>query len=127
MKIPHHYRVKNSTVFAVPDTGGNEGFFEIPHYKIGNYQFFCIISSQNAWEHVSVTVHQKKKAATRCPTWEEMCFIKNLFWDKHECVMQLHPPESEYVNEHKFCLHLWRPITKTIPIPMSLAVGTKQA
>ena len=25
--------------------------------------------------------------------------------------MQLHPAEQEYINQHPYCLHLWRPQT----------------
>ena len=35
---------------------------------------------------------------------------KALFWDEDDCVIQYHPPRSEYVNNHQNCLHLWRPI-----------------
>jgi len=51
-----------------------------------------------AWEHLSVTVRRDGKQAERTPTWAEMCWLKDLFWDKTDCVMQLHPPEAEYVN-----------------------------
>jgi len=37
-----------------------------------------------------------------------MCFVKALFWRSDETVIQFHPPESEYVNDHPHCLHLWR-------------------
>lgn len=72
------------------------------------------------WEHVSVSTRK------RCPNWQEMCFVKFLFWDREEAVMQLHPPESQYVNNHRFCLHLWRPTHCEIPLPPAIAVGYKQ-
>jgi hypothetical protein len=56
-----------------------------------------------------------------------MCQIKALFWDEEEAVMQLHPPRSDYVNVHHFCLHLWRPTETTIPLPPSILVGPKDA
>jgi hypothetical protein len=71
------------------------------------------------WEHVSVS------AKDRTPTWEEMAWVKDLFWDKHECAMQLHPPESEYVNFHEYTLHIWRPLKMTIPVPPAIFVGPK--
>jgi hypothetical protein len=71
------------------------------------------------WEHVSVSLHD------RCPTWDEMCFVKDLFWLPEEAVFQLHPPESEYVNNHPFCLHLWRSTAVPIPLPPSIFVGVK--
>lgn len=71
------------------------------------------------WEHVSVSL------PSRSPTWEEMCLIKNLFWGEDETVIQYHPPKSEYVNNHQYCLHLWKPIGKTIETPPSILVGIK--
>lgn len=72
-----------------------------------------------AWEHVSVSL------PTRCPNWIEMCYVKDLFWDTEETVMQLHPPKSQWVNNHPNCLHLWRPLNAEIPMPPSFTVGDK--
>lgn len=110
---------------------GNNGFFIIPHYRINDYEIRCQISDGAAmeggdqWEHVSVTVAHKLRNPDRCPTWSEMCYVKTLFWHKDETVMQLHPPETDYVNMHPFCLHLWKPIGNTIPVPPSIMVGIK--
>jgi hypothetical protein len=72
-------------------------------------------------------MHSPKKSTdqwlSRCATWEEMCFIKDCFWDKEDAVMQVHPPESDYVSTHDYCLHLWRPVNQSIPLPPSIAVG----
>lgn len=65
------------------------------------------------WEHASISIVNKK----RCPTWEEMCMFKDVFWAEDEAVMQFHPPKSKYVNTHKYCLHLWKPIEQKIPAP----------
>lgn len=70
------------------------------------------------WEHVSVVVCDRE----RTPTWEEMCYVKGLVWDDEEVVMQLHPKRSEYVDKHRFCLHLWRPVDGSIPTPPKEAV-----
>jgi len=75
--------------------------------------------SEYGWEHVSVSTER------HIPNWEEMCFVKNLFWDEEECVMQLHPAKSRYVNCHPRCLHLWKPLNGEIPLPPDLLVGPK--
>lgn len=62
----------------------------------------------------------------RCPTWAEMCFIKNIFWGPDEAVIQIHPKEADYINNHPFCLHLWRPTDQEIPVPDPILVGIKQ-
>jgi hypothetical protein len=69
------------------------------------------------FEHVSVSTRR------RCPNWEEMCFVKDLFWGPEECVFQLHPPRSQWVNNHSFCLHLWRNVKVDPPMPPSFMVG----
>lgn len=77
-----------------------------------------VYSEIGGWEHVSVST------ATRCPTWEEMCLVKDLFWAEDETVLQFHPPRSEYVNNHRHCLHLWKPPTEVV-LPPSILVGIK--
>lgn len=68
------------------------------------------------WDHVSVSLYD------RCPTWEEMCFIKELFFERDEPAIQLHPVK-DYINNHPYCLHLWRPLEEAIPLPPSILVG----
>jgi len=85
--------------------GNNGAFkFKISAGEVGFVDVFCIASDGKEWEHVSVTIVNIK----RCPTWEEMCFIKDLFWDNEDFVVQMHPPTEDYINCHPFCLHLWR-------------------
>jgi hypothetical protein len=54
-----------------------------------------------------------------------MCHVKALFWDPEDWVVQYHPAESEYVNNHPHTLHLWRPTAATLPTPPSILVGVK--
>lgn len=56
------------------------------------------------------------------PSWNDMCFIKDLFFEEHETVVQYHPAKTEYINNHPHCLHLWRPVGE-FPIPNKLMVG----
>jgi len=74
-------------------------------------EFAVIVSNGGGWEHVSVST------AERCPRWEEMQAIKEIFFHDDEVVMQLHPAKKDYVNNHPYCLHLWRPIYEKIPVP----------
>src|SRR6266576_2352079 len=92
--------------------GDDYGAFHIPG-PCGR-ELLVIASSGDQeipWEHVSVSLHN------RCPNWEEMCYIKSLFWDDEETVMQLHPSKSKWINNHPYCLHLWKPTQETIPLP----------
>ena len=123
-KVPNNHRVRKG-LMGSDDTVGNQGAFIIPHPRIKDYYLNTIASDGLSWEHVSVSVMGTKRKVERCPTWEEMCFIKDLFWDEGDCVIQYHPPKSEYVNNHKYCLHLWRSTNQIIPFPDSLLVGIK--
>lgn len=78
-----------------------------------------IWSFGGGWEHVSIC------PKNRLPEWDEMCDVKDMFWNDDECVVQYHPPKSEYVNNMPNCLHLWKPINQDFPMPPSIMVGLK--
>ena len=115
MKIPEEYRIKGG-LLGSDESYKNNGAFSIP---FESYVFFVIVSDGEGWEHVSVSL------PNRTPNWNEMCFIKSLFWNEEDCVVQFHPPKSEYVNNHSNCLHLWKPQGKQIKTPPSILVGIK--
>lgn len=81
--------------------------------RVNGKSFLVIAFSSEGWEHVSVSLDNQK----RYPTWKEMCAVKDMFFEPEEVVMQLHPAHSEYVNNHPYCLHLWRPLEREIPLP----------
>jgi len=76
-------------------------------------------STGGGWDHVSVSW------SNRCPTWDEMCLVKKTFFYPEEVCVEYHPPESEYVNNFPFCLHLWRYQQPGMPMPPSWMVGAK--
>lgn len=97
---------------------GRNGFFVFddadffPSGELNPAGLKIISSVGMGWEHVSVSRHD------RCPTWPEMDWVKNQFWLPIETVMQLHVPPCDHVNNHPYCLHLWRPrIGNVIPRP----------
>jgi hypothetical protein len=102
--------------FLVPWVGG--GFFERSYLRV--------IASAGKdqpdgwrWDHVSVSL------SNRTPCWEEMDFIKRLFFNPEEVVMQLHVSSAEHISMHPYCLHLWRPLDGKIPLPPAEMVGVK--
>lgn len=99
--VPEQYRLKMRGMPSAPHILGNNGAFLIPT-KIAPHKLNVIASDGDGWEHVSVST------PIRCPRWNEMCLIKSLFWDDSDLVVQFHPIESDYVNFHRYCLHLWR-------------------
>ena len=115
--VPESARIRTGRLASIPEDGNNGAFLVV--LKDGQ-RAWCIASDGEGWEHVSVTMHGRK---ARCPTWAEMCQVKDLFWGPEDAVFQLHPPHSEYVNTHPLCLHLWRPIGITLPRPPRHLVG----
>jgi hypothetical protein len=69
------------------------------------------------WEHVSVSIEGRHP-----PNWQEMCWVKDAFWDDEETVLQFHPKKSEYKNLHPNCLHLWRNVGLDHPLPAQILV-----
>lgn len=131
-QVPEKHRVQSPLINGLQDASlGNNGLFYIPHYRIRNYMFYVQASDgtglpdnpEMQWEHVSISVGEKGKKQKRNPTWEEMCWIKDLFWDEEDRVVQFHPPKSEYVSMHPYTLHLWRWSLGTFPHPPSITVG----
>lgn len=116
---PNHLRVRTGRA-ATDDSYGNNGAFMVPpQARKASLPLFVICSDGEGWEHVSVST------PVRCPTWEEMCRIKALFWDDHDCVVQFHPPKVEHVNNHSYCLHLWRQVGCDFETPPAWMVGYK--
>lgn len=115
--VPEQYRYTKFGPLQSSAADGNNGAFLIPASLTTKRPYLVIQASDGmGWEHVSVSTR------SRCPTWEEMCFVKDLFWDPEDCVMQLHPPKSQWVNNYLYCLHLWRPIAAVIPQPPLITV-----
>jgi len=136
-RVPEKYRLKAAEIYSAGQTceGLSVGCFKIPrpfsHRRksdSGNF-LLCIASNGfgateaglSKWEHVSVSIFRRKM----CPSWEDMCLAKSIFWEPEDCVVQFHPPESDYVNQHPYTLHLWRPVELALPRPESIMVGQK--
>lgn len=113
--------------------GERYGAFFIPHGKDGIVVIYDsgeaykdeggVEHPGSGWEHLSARV--KMNNGERVPTWEEMCWLKHLFWEDEEVVVQFHPKKSEYVNNHPFVLHLFKEVGKEFPHPPVELVGLK--
>jgi len=119
--VPEKFRVTTGG-YGSDSSIVNNGLFRIKSLKLKT-PIKVICSYKEGWDHVSVSLDVKHP--NRCLTWEEMCFVKDLFWDKEDCVIQYHPAESEYVNCAPYVLHLWRSLDAVVPIPPSIMVGPK--
>lgn len=131
-KVPEKYRISFE---SMPIRKGDPfGVFYIPSpdkSRVTKTTLYIIASDGSRggfdWEHVSLRAVKNigRGFKNYIPTWGEMCFVKSLFWDDEDVVMQLHPKKSEYINNHSSVLHLWRPKNLEIPTPPSILVGVK--
>lgn len=92
------------------EPGDTFGAFVLASPKSGK-RFKVLVGDGEGWDHVSVS------CADRTPTWDEMCWVKRLFFRDDEWAVQYHPAGADYININANCLHLWRPQEDTLPTP----------
>lgn len=59
-------------------------------------------TEQREWLHVSLSF------ANKLPTHQDMRSVRGAFFAENAVVVQVFPPEAEYVNDNPFVLHLWQ-------------------
>lgn len=123
--VPEKYRFTLAGhALSTTEEAGNNGVFLIPAGVLRPGRSMkkagarVIASDGLGWEHVSVV-----RSAGPAPTWDDMCKVKALFWDPEDVVVQFHPRQSQHVNNHDACLHLWRPVGVELPTPTPEMVG----
>lgn len=90
----------------------SHGCFVVPYKKTKKVAILRIVASgSEGWDHVSISLEN------RCPTWEEMDFVKRLFFKPDEVAIQYHVPVEDHISLHPYCLHLWRPHRVAIQMP----------
>jgi hypothetical protein len=94
MKDPIKYKINRSIPYGTP--------YLVKHPRT-KANLFIISSHDNGWNHISASLEK------RTPIWDEMCFIKDLFFEPEDICIQIHPKQSQYVNMHNHCLHIWQP------------------
>jgi hypothetical protein len=118
-EISQHHRVTRLTgaerersmrLIGIEEVGASDhGIFNVR--VRGGDIVTCLATTGLGWDHVSVSLPR------RTPTWHEMDAVKRIFFAPDEVVMQIHPAESDHINMHPHCLHLWRPSNDIIPLP----------
>ncbi|QSM00747.1 hypothetical protein YerA41_046 [Yersinia phage YerA41] len=140
LHVPEKYRATaqvmrklgatSAMIMATTESDGNNGMFfitptdlpaslikEMKSQGVSPRILTIICSDGMGWDHVSVSTPD------RCPLWIEMSYVKSLFWDPTDAVVQYHPVESEYVNNHPYCLHMWKNQSQEFVTPPKSLVG----
>lgn len=111
--------IKQTRNLFIEAEAANDGMGGYYYDSVSNKRLNFIFSYQMGWEHLSVSMPNKT------PSWEQMCKMKDIFWNKNEACVQYHPKEEDYVNMHSHCLHIWKPVNDTLPTPPHILVGFK--
>lgn len=119
MKDPQIIRADDRVIISSKAEDGFAGFVSLKglNGKRRDARFVC--SWGGGWDHVSVSF------LDRCPVWKEMCEVKDIFFGEDEVCVQYHPKKEEYINNHPYCLHIFRPQNEKLPTPPSWMVGLK--
>ena len=115
--MKHIEEVKKTPNLFIEAEAENDGMGGKYYDKNTGKWLNFIFSYQLGWEHLSVSMPNKT------PTWDQMCIMKNIFWNEDEACVQYHPRKDDYVNMHSHCLHIWKPTDEYLPIPPSILVG----
>lgn len=65
-------------------------------------QCIIIVSVDNGKYHLSIS------HPSRLPTYDELKNARYKYTPNHLYMAQIFPPKDEFVNLHKYCLHLWQ-------------------
>ena len=103
------HRVIEGDFKSTPEDGCNGIFF----FNLLGLKLRAIASDGGGWKHVSVSIVGSHSTLP----WEMMCRVKDLFFEPEDCVVQYHPPKSNYVNNHPGVLHLWMLTDGKMPTP----------
>ena len=97
------------------ETAGWNGVFIVP---LEGEMWKVMIADGMGWQHLSISNAQRRLL----PSWTVMCRIKEAFFSDDDWVVQYHPAKADYVNDHPFTLHLWRPLNESLPVPYAALV-----
>lgn len=92
------------------------GFDRVPHSITGPWTYY-----EQASRHIAIRVictahvygdgkrwmHVSFSRPDRIPTWADLRKVKDTFIGLERLAVQVFPRQSEYVNLHKYVLHLW--------------------
>lgn len=115
MKFPEQFRWNGPNPQYHSKAGNTFGAFLIPSFQdLRSLKVIAIDGLETGWDHVSVSL---PSWPNKTPSWAEMCYVKSLFWESGDCVVQFHPPDKDYVNVHNGCLHMWKMVDGEFPTP----------
>lgn len=99
-------KIKGIQLYTLEECGGL-GFLERDDIPACSLVFTR--NESEKYDHVSIA-----PVDGITPTWDQMCILKDLFFNEDEECVQIHPKAEHYVNIKKNCLHLWHRVDGTL-------------
>jgi hypothetical protein len=93
-------------------------------YAVQNLNGLRVLASSAPFEDGREWLHVSMSRKDRLPSYDDMKHVKAVFVGNDRYAIQVFPPASQHVNIHQFCLHLWCPLTGSLPFPEFGAGGT---
>lgn len=126
----HHYVLhiwrSNILDFPLPNNEDYNKQTNIENINIPRKKGYYNISiiQTNDWKRIQVSLlnwwHQQLKVF---PTWDEMCAIKDIFFNDDEAIIEIHPSDEYKIYEKDYTIDLWKPLNKELPLPNPDLVG----
>lgn len=72
------------------------------------------------WDHIAIHVRawdKARKSLARAPSPSETAWLKDLFFEPQEPVLQFHLARNHPLHAQAFVVHLWRPTIGEITLP----------
>lgn len=122
-------RIPDAYTFEVEDMPGRTIDIALPAewlpdpYSNDVLKFFWLLdglkAAINAFGHDGhIWIHASISHPDRLPTYAELCRLKESVFGKEGIAAQVFEAESNHVNIHPNCLHLWGPRMPSIwPLP----------
>ena len=83
----------------------------------GKYKASVVCNWDNEWEHVSM----RPLKYSIIPDLNDICYLKNIFFNKDETVIQIYKNTCSMKN----CLHLWRCAYQDVLLPPCFMAGVQ--
>lgn len=81
-------------------------FFGCKHY-VRRGDKLQVLFTADRHEDSRIWLHASLSFKNRLPSYQDMCDVKRLFIGSDRKAIQVFAAESDHVNIHPFCLHLW--------------------
>jgi hypothetical protein len=101
--------------YGSDETAGWNGCFLVP---LEGEMWHVMLGDGMGWQHLSISNAQRRIL----PSWNVMCRVKEAFFSDEDWCVQFHPAKDDYINDHPYTLHLWRPLNEPLPVPHACLV-----